>query len=188
MATVVKWAMHENYALMPTPFVAEFCGPSMSPNALYLLRRNITALLLARKESQQSLAFSLGHHKTWLNKFLNGDREIQFKDLDKIADFFGISAYQLFQPGIADLTERRSGKDRRSGRERRIGHTGRAFLRVDAAVGTAHPRRDTITLTGTELQLIEHLRQQPPDATERVLGLISGIREKKASRKKLVSG
>jgi hypothetical protein len=69
----------------------------MSPNALYLLRRNITDLLLTRKESQHSLAFSIGHHKTWLNKFLNGDREIQFKDLDGIANFFGLQAYQLYR-------------------------------------------------------------------------------------------
>jgi hypothetical protein len=157
----------------------------MSPNALYLLRRNITDLLLTRKESQHSLAFSIGHHKTWLNKFLNGDREIQFKDLDGIANFFGLQAYQLFQPGISQLTERRKGKDRRTGRDRRIGHAGREYLRVDAAIGTAHPRRDTITLTGTELQLIEQLRQQPPDAIEHVLGVVSGIRPKKNTSKKV---
>ena len=44
------------------------------------------------------------------------------KYLDRIADFFGIATYQLLQPGISPLTERRSGLDRRLGRDRRISH------------------------------------------------------------------
>lgn len=107
-------------------------------NALTLLRRNIESLLYGRKESQASLAWALGHDKSWLNKFLKGDREIQLKDLDRIADFFGIATYQLFQPGISPLTERRNGPDRRSGKDRRISHDTRIARELEAQL---HPQQ-----------------------------------------------
>jgi hypothetical protein len=90
--------------------------------AQYLLRENIKALLNDRHEDQTTLARWLSHEKSWLNKILNGHRDMQIEDFDKVADFFGIATYQLFQPGIASITERRKGKDRRGGRERRISH------------------------------------------------------------------
>lgn len=102
------------------------CMVELYPNmattlsALYLLRRNIQTLLTTRGESQERLAWSLGHKKSWINKFLNDQREIQLKDLDGIAEFFGVATYQLFQPGVSELTERRSGRERRSGKDRRI--------------------------------------------------------------------
>lgn len=102
--------------------------------ALYLLRENIRSLLTARNEEQKTLAEWCGHDKSWMNKFLNEGRGIRVGDFDRIASFFGVEAYQLFQPGISLLTERRlSGADRRSGRERRIGHQGRqlAHLRTE---------------------------------------------------------
>lgn len=91
-------------------------------HAISLLRQNISAILVARRESQTALARWLGKDRSWINKFLNGHREVQLKDLDRIADFFGIEAYQLFQPGISHLTERRKKSDRRSGLDRRQGH------------------------------------------------------------------
>src|SRR5581483_11431756 len=113
-------------SLSPTRCMVELYGPTpMGPNALYQLRENIKSLLYGRKESQVALAFSLGKTKSWINKFLNGQREIQLKDLDRIADFFGIATYQLFQPGVSRLTERRSGFDRRSQKDRRISHETR---------------------------------------------------------------
>lgn len=110
---------------------------SGSVKALRLLKENVRTLLHHRKEDQSTLAAWVGHSKSWINKFLNDETdrtELQLRDLDKIADFFGIEAYQLFQPGISLLTERRlSGTDRRSGQERRIGHQGRqlAHLRTE---------------------------------------------------------
>lgn len=117
--------------------------------ALYLLRENIGALLAARKESQASLAQYCGHQKAWINKFLNDQdavqgRGVSIPDLDKIAGFFGLQTFQLFQPGISALTERRSAADRRMGHERRIGHSGRqlAGLRAELnklpAIASAH--------------------------------------------------
>jgi transcriptional regulator with XRE-family HTH domain len=106
----------------------------MPLTAINLLRRNISDLLLRRKESQTSLAFALGRGKSWINKFLNGQREIQLKDLDRIADFFGIATYQLFQPGISHLTERRSGIERRSNRDRRISNATKLARELDAKI------------------------------------------------------
>lgn len=90
-----------------------------------LLRAHIADLLMIRKEDQQSLARACGHERSWINKVINGHRALQIEDLDNIAKFFGIATYQLFQPGIAPISERRSRPDRRQGRERRIGHQQR---------------------------------------------------------------
>lgn len=113
--------------------------------APFILRHNITALLAARKETATSLARYCGNHKTWASQFLTGKRdELQLEDIDKIADFFGIANYQLFQPGINTLTERRRTLDRRASQERRIGHQGRqlAGLRTELnklpAIASAH--------------------------------------------------
>jgi hypothetical protein len=47
--------------------------------------------------------------------------------LDAFADYFGIETYQLFQPGISQLTERRSGGDRRATADRRVNATLRGL-------------------------------------------------------------
>lgn len=86
----------------------------------YLLLQNIRALLEGRGFYQRDLAMWVGKHETWLSKILQEDRGIRMKDLDRIADFFGLSSYELLQPGIGPLTERRRG-DRRSDRDRRGG-------------------------------------------------------------------
>lgn len=92
--------------------------------ASYLLVQNIQALLAARGETAKSLAMWAGHKPAWLSKILSGDRGIRLSDLDKIADFFGLTVAQLFQHGISPLTERRrverrSKTDRRTGNDRR---------------------------------------------------------------------
>lgn len=92
--------------------------------AAVIMRNNVRALLVARKDSQAALAHWLRHSRSWINKFLNGDRQIQLKDLDRVADFFGLATYQLFQPGIGSLTERRV-QERRKRPDRRIGHARR---------------------------------------------------------------
>lgn len=113
---------------MPTAFmvlIPHDMDPQFSRKALYLLRENIRALLTARKEDQTTLARWCGRGKSWINKFLNGNRDLRLADLDRIASFFGVEAYQLFQPGVARDTERRAGVDRRMLTERRLGHSGR---------------------------------------------------------------
>lgn len=108
-------------AVLPIPAPME---PQFSRKSLYLLRENIRALLDARKQDQKTLADWCGHDKSWMNKFLNEGRGIRVGDFDKIASFFGIEVYQLFQPGKSRVTERRKG-ERRYGKDRRIGLQGR---------------------------------------------------------------
>lgn len=89
--------------------------------AHYILVQNIRALLSARGSSAKDLAEFAGHRPAWLSKILAGERGVQFGDIDKIADFFGLTQAQLFQYGISDLLERRKA-DRRVGEpERRKG-------------------------------------------------------------------
>lgn len=105
----------------------------MPYSAIVQLRLNVEDLLRERKESQKALADHMRVHKTTINKFLKGTREIQLADLDAMATFFGVSTYQLFQPGISLLTERRVAK-RRSGRDRRIGHDARQAMSLSATL------------------------------------------------------
>jgi transcriptional regulator with XRE-family HTH domain len=94
----------------------------------FLLVQNIRSLLAARGVDAKALAMWAGHRPAWLSKILSGDRGIKLSDLDKIADFFGLTVAQLFQHGISALTERRRAErrrdiDRRSGKDRRgTGH------------------------------------------------------------------
>lgn len=124
-------------ALLPTGPVVSLSTPEMehSPHrkSLYILRENIRSLLDARGQDQKSLAEWCHHDKSWMNKFLNEGRGIRVGDFDRIADFFGLATYQLFQPGISRVTERRKG-ERRIGRERRISHTGRLASHLQSEV------------------------------------------------------
>jgi transcriptional regulator with XRE-family HTH domain len=89
--------------------------------ASYLFKQNIKALLRARGQTPHDLAFFCRRSDAWLSKILGkDDRNVPMKYLDKIADFFGIATYQLFQPGISALTERRSRVDRRVVQDRRV--------------------------------------------------------------------
>jgi len=89
--------------------------------ALFLLKQNIEAMLRARHQDQKDLAQWCRRSEAWLSAALTKeDRGIPVKYLDRIADFFGIATYQLFQPGITPLTERRSKVPRRQLRDRRV--------------------------------------------------------------------
>ena len=92
---------------------------SMQANAL--MKYNVSALLRARGLTQKDLAQWCRRSQGWISKILKEDRrEFPMKYWDRIGDFFGIAAYQLLQPGIAGMAERRKGGDRRAGRDRRI--------------------------------------------------------------------
>lgn len=92
---------------------------------LVQLRLNVESLLTIRRRTKADLAAEMKIDPSTLTKFLNGTREIQFHHLDGMASFFGVQAYQLFQPGISPLLERRVLKDRRQGVERRLVHRDR---------------------------------------------------------------
>lgn len=79
-----------------------------------LLKQNIRTLLDRRREDQIALARwvrpGVKNPAPWLSQILSSQtREFQTRYLDRIADFFGIATYQLLQPGISPLTERRKG-------------------------------------------------------------------------------
>jgi len=96
--------------------------------ALYLLKQNIRALLEARGQEQQALAKFCHKTDAWISQILNRpERGFQVQELDRMAEFFGLEPYQLFQPGISALGERRSGRERRSGMDRRL-RTAREIL------------------------------------------------------------
>lgn len=89
--------------------------------AHHLLKQNIDALLKARGQKRKELAAWCRRSESWLSQiFTDDERNLPLKYLDRIAMFFGLATYQLFQPGISPLTERRVGPDRRSGKDRRI--------------------------------------------------------------------
>lgn len=138
-----------------------------------LLAKNVQALLHGRREPPIALAKWCGHSGAWLSAILAGKRQFRMPDLDRMADFFGVSSYQLLQPGISALTERRHVKDRRL-RDRRIGHPQRAMLHLTAQVAEPHPKIDEskLTLTAAERMLIQALREETPAALENVLALL----------------
>lgn len=124
----VKKVSQSSTAHVPHSPPSRMSADRSGVKSLRLLKENIQTLLHRRNESQVTLARWVGHTKSWMNKFLNDrtDRtELQLHDLDRIADFFGIEAYQLFMPGISHLTERRKDVERRAGGDRRLGHQGR---------------------------------------------------------------
>lgn len=107
-----------------------------------MLAENIAALLKARGQKQKDLAVWCRHSEVWISAILALKRVAHMKDLDRIADFFGIATYQLFQPGISRFTERRSGKDRRAARDRRVGHAFRIMGDMASDIDSARKRLD----------------------------------------------
>lgn len=88
--------------------------------AHHLLKKNIDALLKARGRQRKDIAVYCRRSEAWLSQiFTNEDRNMPLKYLDRIADFFGLETYQLFQPGLIPDTDRRTGRERRSGLDRR---------------------------------------------------------------------
>lgn len=83
-----------------------------------LLRENINTLLFKRRHDQKDLAFYAGKSSGWISKALAGHRAFRVRDLDVIADFFGLRVWELFAPGISPLTERRRLERRKT--ERRL--------------------------------------------------------------------
>jgi transcriptional regulator with XRE-family HTH domain len=147
-----------------------------------LLKHNIDALLKARGQTRHDLAFYCRRSDAWLSKIMDAeeDRNIQLEYLDRIADFFGIATYQLFQPGISPLTERRSGLDRRAGRDRRISaavptsqRPGDVDLMDLIRALTREGRERAIQIVGEILNdEIQHLRTRPasPAGANRTAG------------------
>lgn len=113
----------------------------MGLKATIQVRENIRELMRVRQFEQKDVAFGSRRHPTWINKILKGTRPIKVADLDTVADILGVATYQLLQPGISAISERRSGKERRTGQDRRLSHQQRIIRAVASEIDRAHPRR-----------------------------------------------
>lgn len=128
-----------------------------------LLRHNIDQLLKARGQTRHDLAFWCRRTDAWISKILSEKeddqaRGVPLKYLDRIADFFGIATYQLFQPGISALTERRKSGERRKYTDRRI---SRAFPSVNGP---------------SDADLLRRLQLLTPKEREKIDGWIDVLR------------
>jgi len=115
-----------------------------------LLKQNIKALLRARHQSQGDLAQWCRKTESWISHIFNSDtRGVPLKYLDRIADFFGIATYQLLQPGITPLTERRS-KTRRTGADRRVSHISHVLREQDQGLSDRSLVSEIVALDQTD--------------------------------------
>lgn len=140
--------------------------------ALRLLAENISALLKARGHSQHDLAQWCRHTDVWLSAILSQKREIQLEDLDRVADYFGLVTYQLFQPGIARSTERRV-SERRTNKERRIAQNSRAMLELRAELDSLGPAGKGARHGAPASPLAAELRRLTADHERRISQLLS---------------
>jgi len=99
--------------------------------AARIVAENVAALLERDNYKQTDLAQHCRRSDPWVSQFLRGERTWQMDDLDKVADFFGLDTFQLFRPGIAQRTERRS-VQRRAGVDRRIRHEVRRAHQLES--------------------------------------------------------
>lgn len=100
-----------------------------------ILKQNIETLLRSRGQTRRDLAQHVlqtldKRADSWISHIFGKKgyhtRVVPAQYLDRIAAFFGLEVYQLFQPGISPLAERRSPSDRRTLADRRV--MGRAAL------------------------------------------------------------
>lgn len=141
----------------------------MRVKAVALLKHNIDALLKARGQTRRDLARWCRRSEGWLSQIFSDDeRNLPLKYLDRIADFFGLVTYQLFQPGISPLTERRV-MTRRSGRDRRI----------SAAVFSEKPG---------DVDAIHLIRALSPQGREQAIRLLADILNSELPRRPTTSG
>ena len=118
--------------VLPSSTVASCYAPMKAP---LLLKQNIDALLRKKGLARKDLAQWCYKSESWISKIYREERrQFPIELLDRIADCFGLATYQLFQPGIASTTERRSLIDRRGGKERRQGYAQRVMLDLQTEI------------------------------------------------------
>ena len=89
--------------------------------AYAVMKANVDAVLKARGITREDLSKYCRREVSWASKILNDpERWFPMPYWDRISDFLGLLPYQLLQPGISAVTERRKTSDRRSGRDRRL--------------------------------------------------------------------
>jgi transcriptional regulator with XRE-family HTH domain len=125
-------------------------------NANRQLKENLDALLRKHHKTHKDLAQWCRMTESWISKIFKEERrEFSVKILGRIADLFGLEAYQLFIPGIVRATERRKG-ERRSGRERRTSFEERLMLGLAEEIA---PYRKAGPHVATSSPFAEELRR-----------------------------
>jgi hypothetical protein len=158
-----------------TPSVVKVYGMK----AARRLAENVSALLTTRRHKQTDLAQWCRRSDVWVSQFLRGERNWQLDDLDRVADFFGLATYQLFQPGISPLTERRRGGERRTMQDRRVGPTQRVMLQAAANIETHRPQRKgsphvTVVASSPLMAAIDRLNEDYDRRLAAILATESG--------------
>ena len=143
-----------------------------SIKAARLLAENVSALLARDRLDQHDLAQWCRHSDPWVSDFLRGKRNWTLADLDRVADFFHMVAYQLFIPGISHRTERRSGVDRRSVKERRMGQAQRFMMHTAKEIDGKHPRRKGSPDVLASSPIGDALKRLTADYEKRVTALL----------------
>jgi hypothetical protein len=144
--------------------------------ATQLIKENIQALLRERGVHAKDLASWCRRGESWISKILTEPkRRIPSIYFDRIADFFGVAVYELFQPGRSTW-ERRQAHERRSGDDRRKGHRHRAMLNLTAAIEPYRPHQLPV-LTPSEQRLLKRVRASP-DLEARILALFDAPAQK----------
>jgi hypothetical protein len=147
--------------------------PALAVRANELMKHNIRTLLKGRRLLQRDLAQYCRRSDAWIGKILKEERrEFPLKYWDRIADFFGISVYQLIQPGISALTERRR-TERRSGQDRRLQNVARVVR--ESALSDKFLIHEVLSLREDEdrLALVEQLallKRRRIDVPSRAIG------------------
>ena len=120
----------------------------MNTTARERLTANVKELLKFTRKNQKALADHMRLSQPQISHLLNGKRQWQIEDLDRLADFFHVTPADLFQDGHGRF-ERRSGHERRIIADRR-----RPQVRTS---GWVHPGADT---TAVNKQLDEAARRR----------------------------
>lgn len=168
-------------------------SPSLKAN--YLMKQNVSAILRAKHKTQKDLAMYCHRKESWISKILTVDvREFPMKYYDRIADFLGVPVYQLFIPGVANSTERRSGLDRRKSPERRLTDQQRIMSQYAVDIDLARPRRQPTEnnaplpasrVTAESARDLEALRQHVKREYQRILGSLGPTRKTPRHRRKV---
>lgn len=139
--------------------------------ATRLLAENIVALLDRENFKQHDLAQWCRKSDPWVSQFLRGERNWQLDDLDRVADMFGLQTYQLFLPGVAQRTERRSGIERRSVKTRRVGQAQQFIMNTAKEIDDKHPRR-RLPHVAASSPLMEAIDRIVTDANKRITAAV----------------
>lgn len=140
-----------------------------------LLKANIDGLLRVQHRRKKDLAAWCWKSESWITKILKEPRrDISIVDLDRIADFFGLVVYQLFQPGIVGVAERRTGAERRSAQsDRRKASPVRGMLPTAAETQQYRPRQ-RMPIDGVPPDQLETFHRLTAEYEQQIAHLLSG--------------